>query len=432
MTDELLTSKWQRGFATTKTTAKVGAKALSYYSKRPFLSEEEKQKAKNEATAEGARSLFQALSLLRGTALKMAQQLSLESDILPPEVCRELARSYHQVPPLNRSIVRRVVKDGLGAWPEELFSQFDTHAFAAASLGQVHLATTKDQQTLAVKLQYPGIAETIDHDLKFMRLLLKPVFKEGQLTPALDEVADRLREEVDYLREAESLDFFSNNLKLEGIHIPHINKNFTSETIIATTLLPGVPLDDWIQQDPNQNTKDLVAHRLNNLFTSSLYELHTIHADPNPGNFLIDDKGNLGLVDYGCVKHLNAAFVEQYRQLTLAAAHRDHQAHYQLMIDTGIIPKNLPAKVSAQAKELCKALCNWYGKLFAEEIFDFSVNQDLMSEARQVMKSYQHIRPHLLVNPDYIFLDRTRYGLLKIFEQLGARVTFRNQYEYTK
>ena len=109
---------------------------LSYYAKRPFLSPDARHLARQEMTRDSAETLFRGLSLLRGTALKMVQQLSLETDLLPESACRELAKSYHQVPPINRALVRKVVGQALGRPPEKAFRRFDLKAFAAASLGR--------------------------------------------------------------------------------------------------------------------------------------------------------------------------------------------------------------------------------------------------------------------------------------------------------
>lgn len=430
MKNDVPTGRLSRGLAGGKTAAQVGKKILSYYSKRPFLTAAGRLQAKEQATLEGAQALFQGLSLLKGTALKMAQQLSLEVNLLPEEACRELARAYHQVPPINRALVRRVVQTGLGRSLEETFARFDTVAFAAASLGQVHRAVSMDGQPLAVKIQYPGIAQTIESDVGLIRRLLGPFFPDKHLIPTIDEIAARLQEEVDYLQEAENLRFFLNFLQMDGIHIPQVHKELTARTVLATTLIHGKPLDLWLAESPPQQVRDSVAQQLNELLAKSLYKLHTIHADPNPGNFIIGDDGTIGLVDFGCVKRFTPTVVEQYRQLTVAAAHQDSETHFQLMITLGLIPPELDQEIIVKVRELSEAMCRWYGRLYAEEWFDFKAHPQMMAEGWKIMRGYQHLSNYFLVNPDLIFLDRTRYGLLRIFEMLGARVSFRNIYEW--
>jgi len=430
MKDDLPTGKLGRTLAGGRTAAKVGGKLLTYYAKRPFLSPESRSQAKEKASLEGARTLFQGLSLLKGTALKMAQQLSLEMDLLPEAACRELAKACHQVPPINRALVRRVVQSGLGRPLEDAFTWFDADAFAAASLGQVHRATDEQGRQLAVKLQYPGIAKTIESDMGMLRRVLGPLIEREQLTLTLNEIAARLHEEVDYLQEADNLLYFADHLKMETLRIPQVQPDLSAPTVLTTTLMPGKPLDLWLRDNPGQEARDRVAGQLNAMVVKSLYEMLVIHADPNPGNFIIADDLTIGLVDFGCIKRLTPDFAQQYRQLVLAAARHDNDAHFQLMIETGLIPADLDRRTMENIKAVSDAVRQWFGRLFAEEAFDFKAHPGFIAQGKAVMRQYHHLHRHLRVNPDFIFLDRTRYGLLRIFEMMGARVSFRNPYEW--
>ena len=413
-----------------RTAARVGGHVLGYYAKRPFLSAQQRRSARDKAARDGARTLFQGLGLLKGTALKMAQLLSLELDLLPEAVCRELAKSYHQVPPINQALVRQVIREGLGHPPEALFDRFDLHAFAAASLGQVHHAVDANGQDLAVKIQYPGIAGTITSDVGMMHRLLSTVVEEHQLTPAVDEIAARLQEEVDYLKEADNLACFDRNLSMSGVQIPRVVPDRSARTVLTTTLMPGKPLDVWLRDDPEQAARDRVAQTLNDLMIKGLYELHVIHADPNPGNFIIAEDLGIGLVDFGCVKRVDAEFVDQYREMARAVARNDKQAHYQAIKRIGLITADADPSVRRMALEVTEVAGAWFSRMFADERFDFAANPGFIGAGQAVMRQYHHLYRHLNVNPEFIFLDRTRYGLLRIFEMLGARVRFRNDYEW--
>ena len=246
--DDLPTGKWKRTLTGGKTVAQVGGRVLAYYAKRPFLSGDDQHKAREAVSRESAQALFKGLSLLKGTALKMAQQLSLEMDLLPEAACRELAKAYHQVPPINRALVRKVVQDGLGGTLESHFESFDLRAHAAASLGQVHRAVGLDGRSLAVKIQYPGIAKTIDSDVALLRQMLRPMVQGDHLRPTLDEVAARLREEVDYEQEAQNCTYFAKVLNVDGVRIPAVVTERTAPTVLTTTFMPGRPLDRPLQQ----------------------------------------------------------------------------------------------------------------------------------------------------------------------------------------
>jgi predicted unusual protein kinase regulating ubiquinone biosynthesis (AarF/ABC1/UbiB family) len=430
MRADLPTGKVERVLSGGRMAAKVGGSVLTYYAKRPFLSRDGRRRALDNAARQGAQAMFRGLSLLRGTALKMAQQLSLEIDLLPESACRELAKSYHQVPPINRALVRKVVREALGNPPEALFSRFDLDAFAAASLGQVHYAADAENTALAVKVQYPGIAGTIHSDVGLLRQLLRPLVESEQLVPTLNEVADRLREEVDYLQEAEHQRYFAGHLNVDGVRIPHVLSELTAPTVLTTTLMPGKPLDVWLGGNPSQEARDHVAQKLSDVFLKGLYELNVIHADPNPGNFIIADDLTIGLVDFGCVKRLEPDFVEHYRRLTEAVAHQRNEDHFGQMIALGLVPPDLADADLRAIKTLSDAAADWFSRLFSEEYFDFGVRKTFMAEGKAVMRCSRDLRRHFNVNPDVIFPDRTRYGLLRIFEMMGARLKFRNSYEW--
>ncbi len=424
------TGKFKRAFSGGRTVAKMGGQALVYYAKRPFLDTEAKQRAQDRAFRNGARTLFHGLSLLKGTALKMAQLLSLEMDLLPEAACEELSKAYHQVPPINRALVRKAITEGLGAPPENIFNDLDLNAFAAASIGQVHRATARDGTQLAVKIQYPGIARTIENDLGLLRHVLRPVIQEDQLAAMLAELSGILNEEVDYLKEASHLSWFARHLKIEGVCTPEAIEALCAPTVLTTTKLPGVPLDQWLKSNPKQPAIDHVAEKLQQIFITGLYDLHVIHADPNPGNFIIADDLSVGLVDFGCVKRLTPDFVSHYRQLALNAAHCRNQDHYQELISVGLMPAEQPEKVREEARSACEAFSRWFCRLFADEVFNFKRHPEFIAQGKGVIQQFHQLRRHMTINPDFIFLDRTRYGLLRLFEQMGARVRFRNAYEW--
>lgn len=429
MTDKVPTGQWKRALTGGHTAAKVGGKVAAYYAKRPFMSGDRAVRAKEQASRESARALFQGLSLLKGTALKMAQQLSLEIDLLPEPACRELSKAYHQVPPINRALVRKVVHDGLGDTPETLFADFDLTAHAAASLGQVHKAVDQNKKSVAVKIQYPGIAKTIDSDMRLLRRMLSPVIASEHLVPTLTEVAQRLHEEVDYRQEAENLSLFGHSLQLDGVCIPEPVPELTSRTVLTTTFMNGRPLDIWLRTCPSQTARNLVAQKLQTIFLKGLYGLQVIHADPNPGNFLISDDLTINLVDFGCIKRLPGDFVEQYRLLARTAALQEDRAHFQHMKNLGVVSPDLPENVLGEVEAASNSFSRWFGRLYATEVFDFRRNPDFMGQGKEVMSKFQKLRRHLHINTDFIFLDRTRYGLLRLFEQMGAQVSFGNPFE---
>ncbi|MCP3900942.1 MAG: AarF/ABC1/UbiB kinase family protein, partial [Desulfobacteraceae bacterium] len=180
---EIPKGKFKRTVISTKTATKVGGKVLNYLVKKPFLSKTKKIAAKKELSEKSAETIFKSLTLLKGTALKIAQFLSMELEILPEALRKELEKSYNRVPPLNRAIVRKILKNEYQDDPEKIFKTFEANAFAAASLGQVHNAETNKGEQIALKIQYPGIKNTIESDLKLVRTVVKPFQDYAFLLP---------------------------------------------------------------------------------------------------------------------------------------------------------------------------------------------------------------------------------------------------------
>jgi predicted unusual protein kinase regulating ubiquinone biosynthesis (AarF/ABC1/UbiB family) len=423
-------NKFQRSIAGSKTAVKVGGKVLKYLAEKPFLSSRKKDAVRQKVSRESAEILFQGLSLLKGTALKIAQQLSFEIDVFPEEVRNELEKSYHQVPPLNRALVRRVVTNALGQPPEQIFASFEPKAFAAASLGQVHRAQTQGGRHLAIKIQYPGIDRTISGDIRLVKNLLRPSPDFRLYRSALDEIEARLLEEIDYQKEAQHLAFFKNNLNISTVMIPEVLRDCSAQNILAETFMTGLPLDVWIKTGPSQQQRDAVAATLNEIFFKGLYELHCIHADPNPGNFIIAEDRSVGLVDFGCVKKLSKGFVDCYRQLPGAVVNPEKEKYFKLLNEFRMIRSELDDGTKQLFYDTMVTFSQWFAKLFRDDFFDFGANPGFFAEGRKHIDKIYRLRKYVDMNPDFIFLDRTRYGLMRIFEMLGARIRMRSPYEW--
>ncbi len=430
MENNIPISKWQRSIAGGKTVAKVGGEAIKYYTKRPFLSMEKQREAKTDFSRQSAGIVFQGMSLLKGTALKIAQQLSLELDIFPSAVHKELEKSYNQVPPINRALIRKIIRNAFGHSPEAVFKTFEPEAFAAASLGQVHRAETHSGRKLAVKVQYPGIRETIRNDIQLMKRALRPLPEYNLIQHALNEIENRLVEETEYRREADHINYFATHLNMEQVQIPDVDFETTTDTVLSITYMEGAPLNEWLEGSPTQPQRDAVAQLLNDIFFKGLYKLSIIHADPNPGNFIIQNNLRIGLIDFGCVKKLDPEFVKGYCRLVNAAASHDQDAYFQLLKQLNLIKSDPVLEAKEKIYKLMNRVSLWLGKLYQEEVFDFGANKNFMREGRDMSRDMYELGKHMDLNPNFIFLDRTRYGLLRLFERMEARVRIRNPYEW--
>ena len=430
MSDRIPKGKLKRGLIGGRTAVRVGGRVAGYLARKSFLSEQGRQAARRKMDQANAKAVFACLSLLKGTALKIAQLLSMEVELFPEAICRELEKSYNQVPPMNRVLARKAAMRALGGPPEEVFQEFDSRAFAAASLGQVHAAVSPDGRDLAVKLQYPGINRSVVDDMQLVKGLLRPLPDFPLIAPALGEIQERLAEEVDYGREADNMAFFRDRLRVDGVVMPEPWRPGCAGTILSSTRLDGLPLNQWLATGPDQEARDLVARRLNDIFLHSFYELHRIHADPNPGNFIIDKDLSVGLVDFGCVKAFSPEFVSLYARFPRVIISGTREEYFDLLRRMRFIQGDLDPEAEAGIYKCAYSLGQWLGELYKAESFDFGRNAGFIARGKELSRTVFRFRKHFTMNSDFVFLDRTRYGLLRLFEKLGCRLRVRNQYEW--
>src|ERR1700743_3008992 len=242
---------------------------------------------------------------MKGVMVKLGQMASYVDDGLAPSARRVLSRLQDSVPPMSPELASGVIEEELGAVPERIFKEWDPLPIAAASLGQVHRAITADGQAVAVKVQYPGIAETIAADLgnvALIRSLLKMEVPSQDVTALIEELRERIREELDYLREAEHQRLFA--AYFDGhptIRVPKIVDELSTARVITSELAAGAryaEMLDWPQEE-----KDLAAETIYRFTFRSLYELRAFNGDPHPGNYLFEPGGQVTFLDFGLVKH---------------------------------------------------------------------------------------------------------------------------------
>ena len=425
MSDIIPAGKWQRAGIVGSAALKVGLREVQHKVKRPFLSAERQVAAKQDVDEQNARQLFAALTQLRGTALKAAQMLSMEVELLPERYRKELEKSFHQVPPLNRVLVRKAIQEQFGKPPEALFATFDAQAFAAASLGQVHAATLPDGTPVAVKIQYPGIHVAMDNDMNLLRSLARNMPNAEIVLQSLAEIRERLREEVDYLHEAATTRWFAEQLRVEGVSVPQVFPAFSGERVITTQRLEGKHLEAWLADNPSQAVRDRAAQCLYDSFAYSVRTLRRLHADPNPGNYLFYQDGSVSLLDFGCTKQLSAEFVAVLPRLLWAFHDDDEAATFAAYHELGM---NHSKASPTWYKEVLRPFAEWAARPLREAHFDFGKHADYTSNAREVIHRLAETSGLNRVADEFIFFDRTIYGLCKIFERMGATVQIRHHW----
>jgi len=383
---------------------------------------------KEQSHEEIADIIFDALGELKGVSVKIAQQVALGMPFLPPAYLEKISKSFNAIPSINKALVRKIIKIELGDYPQNVFESFEMEAFAAASLGQVHKAT-KNEEELAVKVQYPGIKKSIETDISLIHFGLKRFAKGQNIDHIIDEIEERLYEEVDYTLEAKNCTFFRDNMNNENIVIPTVYPELSSDKVLTTSLLKGLDFESYLATKPTQEEKDAYAQLIFDSFFYSLYHLKHIHADPNPGNFLFMQGGKLGLIDFGCVKKVKDDFLKQYNQLHLnLLENKDDMSVIKQYITLGMIEESSEEEMLHFYTEVIKPLDTLYKEPLIGDSYDFKKNSDFSKRGFEMIFEVQQKQFHSVhkLNEQFLFINRTLLGYYALFEKMGARIETTN------
>lgn len=425
MSPKVPEGKLARGGIAGVTAVKLGAGNLKHRVKRPFLSVDQQQKHREKLDSDNAQILFRALTRLRGTALKIAQMMGMEQGLLPEAYGRELEKTFHQVPPLNRVLVRKLILCEFDKTPETLFNHFENDAFAAASLGQVHRARSGDDSELAVKVQYPGIHIAIESDLAIIRKVARGLPNASLMLRSLDEVETRLREEVDYCIEARNTEWFRQHVSLRGINIPQVYPELSSQRVLTTEYMHGLHLQDWLATRPVQTARNRTAQLLYDFFVHASRDLQYLHADPNPGNYLFHEDGSISVLDFGCVRKLSGRFTAAFPRILLAYINDDYQSLFDAYGELGMSYEYFD---EAFYRKALRPFGQWVAQPFQTDSFDFGEHAAYSKQGQLAIKNLHESFELDYINEEFIFYNRTIYGLLKIFERMGAVVRLRHHW----
>ena len=286
--------------------AQIALAYLAGWIRQWFSDAEGSKRRLMETNLRVALKLFHRLGYLRGAMTKLGQAAGNLPLLLPEQVADTLDRLHFDSPPMHYPLIREVVRNEFGKGAEDVFLDFDKEAFAAASLGQVHRARLKSGEPVAVKIQYPGIARTIDADFRNLSALLLPLRlgKDWEYAKAqFEEVRRMLNQEVDYLREAESTRLARELFRPEdGIVVPRVHPEYSGKRVLTTDYIHGLHLPDYLATNPTQASRNDFGTKMY-IAWKRMYYAFMPYADPHSGNYLFLSDGRLGLIDFGCVQH---------------------------------------------------------------------------------------------------------------------------------
>lgn len=414
-------SKTERSAKFVKTGFQIGGNYLKHYSKKLFNPD----LTRDELNEDNATDIYKSLSELKGSALKIAQMLSMDKNILPKSYVDKFTQAQYNAPPLSGPLIVKTFTKNFGKTPEQIFDKFNLKSTNAASIGQVHTAE-KDGKKLAVKIQYPGVGDSISSDLK----LVKPFafrllgMSEKELNIYVKEVEERLLEETDYILEVKRSISFSEACKnIPNLKFPKYYPELSGKRIITMDWIEGMHLKEFLATNPSQELKNKIGQALWDFYNFQQHELRAVHADPHPGNFMITDEQKLGIIDFGCIKELpddfyypffslissdvvfdKAKTIEAFRKLEMIHAEdspKQIEFYYQMYLEM----------IKLFAMPYTSKEFNFDNPEFFKELYNYGEKIAKMPEFKQA-RGVKH----------FIYVNRTNFGLYTILQDLKAVV----------
>lgn len=419
--DSIPTSKVQRSAKFVKTGFKVGGNYIKHYSKKLFNPDMDN----SELNEDNAADIYESLSELKGSALKVAQMLSMDKNLLPQAYTDKFSQSQYNAPPLSGPLIVQTFKKYFGKSPELIYDKFNAKSSNAASIGQVHQAELNGQK-LAVKIQYPGVGDSISSDLK----LVKPFafrllgMSEKELDIYMREVEERLLEETDYeLEVRRSIEFSNACSGLDNVVFPTYYPELSSRRIITMSWLDGRHLREFLQTNPSQELRNKIGQALWDFYNFQQHELRAVHADPHPGNFIVMNNDTLGVIDFGCIKEMPEDFYNPFFSLMSTGLLNNRDETIKAFRELDMIHNN---DTSAQIDfyyNNYRQMIGLFARPYMSDSFDFSENaffEELYSFGEKISKMPEFKQARGVKH--FIYVNRTNFGLYNILHELKANV----------
>ncbi|MDC0176875.1 AarF/UbiB family protein [Polaribacter sp.] len=420
--DSIPTSKMQRASKLVTTGAKIGVNYLKYYGDKITKTEDEAKARLNENNAE---DIYDGLKQLKGSALKVAQMLSMEKSILPKAYVEKFSLSQFSVPPLSPPLVLKTFKKYFGKNPNEIYDKFDSVSVNAASIGQVHKAE-KDGKKMAVKIQYPGVAQSISSDLSLVKPIAIKMFniRGKDSDKYFKEVENKLVEETNYILEIEQSQAIVEACKhIPNLKFPEYYPELSSDRIITMDWMNGVHLSQFSSDDQEVSTK--LGQSLWDFYMFQIHNLKKVHADPHPGNFLISPENELIVIDFGCMKTIPNDFYFPYFELAKKENISNPAYFEEKLFELEI----LRADDSKEELDFFRAMFHEMLSLFTEpfnnENFDFS-DEVFFGKISDLGAKYAKSTELKNMNGNrgskhFIYINRTFFGLYNLMHDLKAK-----------
>jgi predicted unusual protein kinase regulating ubiquinone biosynthesis (AarF/ABC1/UbiB family) len=429
--DSIPTGKMERVTKLVTTGVKVGGNYLKYYGEKvvnPSLT-------KDKLHESNATDIYDGLKELKGSALKVAQMLSMEKNLLPQSYVDKFSLSQFSVPPLSAPLVRKTFKTYFKQYPEELFDTFSPDSINAASIGQVHKAT-KNGKELAVKIQYPGIRESIGSDIALVKPIAVRMFNlQGTSDEYFQEVEDKLTEETDYKLEiSQSMTVIIDCEKIDNLLFPRYYPEYSSDKIITMDWMNGIHLSEFCSSNASQEQRDKVGQTLWNFYMYQIHQLKKFHADPHPGNFLVDKNDNLIAIDFGCMKEIPNDFYVPYFEVSTPDSLKDMNYFTKKLFELEILKTTDSPKELAFFTDMFHELLSVFTQPIQAEIFDFA-QPEFQAQIAALSEKFASDKTLRKMNGNrgskhFIYVNRTFFGLYSLMFDIKAKVKINDFEKY--
>lgn len=428
----LRTSRWHRNTDVVKLGATVGAAYAGTAARKLFADAERRIELDRERELKTAEAVAERLGHMKGALMKLGQMASYVDEGLPAPLREALAQLQSSAPPMSGELAAEVIRADLGARPEDLFVEWDPDPIAAASIGQVHRAVVVDPATgqeraVAVKVQYPGVADAVATDLKnadLLGLLLQQGF--GGLDPdeMVAEIKERLSEELDYRLEAANQQRFADYYREHPfIHVPEVFPAFSGPHVITSELVQGATWQELLTWDQHQ--RDLAGETLFRFVFRSLYGMHAFNGDPHPGNYLFHGDGRVTFLDFGLVKHFSDDEMATFIGMVRSAAYDHDVAEFRRILEhAGMLREGCPAPDPEVGE--------YFSQFYESVREDKPVTWSSEYSSRIVRHTFDRSSPiaqYATVPKAFVFIQRINLGLYALLGELRATGNYRKMAE---
>jgi predicted unusual protein kinase regulating ubiquinone biosynthesis (AarF/ABC1/UbiB family) len=416
-------TRFGRGSALAKLALRIGGRYAARSPQLVFASVARRQELRYDLALRSAEEVAEELGEMKGALMKIGQMASYLDAGMPETFRNTMARLQHDAPPMSPELAAAVVAEELGDEPARVFARWDSVPFAAASIGQVHRAITRDGRAVAVKVQYPGIARSIESDLQNVTLLRRIVaaaFPGLDTRSLVEELRDRLREEIDYRLEADNQDLFATYYEEHPvIHVPRVIRQLSTPRVLTSELVSGARFDELLGWD--QRERDLAAETINRFTFRSLYRLRAFNGDPQPGNYLFHGQGRVSFLDFGLTKRFTEAELEPLQDAArFLAVEHDHEGFRRALEHAGFLQAGAPVTTDMVVDRM--------GQFYETVLRDapMTITSDYASGLfRRYFDSRTPLAPYTNIPRTYVILQRINLGLYAVLGSLNATANWR-------